>query len=130
MDTLGRRIMGIGVLRGSGRRGGSELGRLLAIAALGFALATPPSGQAAVVHCSAGNVSCLIQAITTANGTVGADTVELEAGTYSLTAVDNETGGANGLPVITRPLTIRGVGAEATVIERVGSARRFASCVS
>jgi hypothetical protein len=40
----------------------------------------------------------------------------LEACTYTLTAVDNDTDGRNGLPSVTSHLTLRGAGAESTVI--------------
>ena len=42
--------------------------------------------------------SCLIAAINEANANGEANTIRLEAGTYTLTAVDNRTDGPNGLP--------------------------------
>jgi hypothetical protein len=54
-----------------------------------------------------------------------ANTITLEAGTYTLTAVDNMTNGNNGLPSVTSVLTIQGAGADTTVIERGASAPGF-----
>ena len=79
-----------------------------AVAALGLALAVPRAGQATTFRCGAGNVACLIAAITAANANGQPNTIRLAAGTYTLTAVDNDTDGSNGLPSITSPLTIRG----------------------
>jgi len=57
-------------------------------------------------------VAALINAITTANGNGEADIINLAAdGTYTLTAVDNNTDGPNGLPSITSEITINGNGA-------------------
>jgi hypothetical protein len=42
------------------------------------------------------------------------DIIELAAGTYVLAQVDNNTGGANGLPSITSPMAINGGGATIT----------------
>src|SRR5919109_1570538 len=75
--------------------------------------------------CAAGDVACLIEAITQANSTGVATTITLEAGTYTLTAVNNTTNGPNGLPSITSTLTIQGAAADATVIERDTSAPFF-----
>jgi hypothetical protein len=44
---------------------------------------------------------------------------------YTLTAVDNATVGPNGLPSITSRLTLRGIGAQSTIIERAASAPPF-----
>ena len=53
----------------------------------------------------------------------GADTLELPAGgTLTLTAVDNTTDGANGLPVVSSVITIAGQG---STLERSGSAPAF-----
>jgi hypothetical protein len=60
----------------------------------------------------------MIAAIHAANGNGAENTITLAAGTYILTAVDNDTDGPNGLPSITSLLTIQGTGAETTVIER------------
>jgi hypothetical protein len=81
--------------------------------------------QAADFACTAGDVTCLITAINTANANGEANTITLEAGTYTLTAVDNTTDGPNGLPSVTSTLTIQGAGADTTVIERDRSAPMF-----
>jgi hypothetical protein len=93
-----------------------------AVAALGLALALPVSGQAKTFRCGAGDVACLIDAINEANANGQTNTIRLAAGTYTLTAVNNA---ANGLPLITSPLTITGRGAETTIIERDASAPGF-----
>jgi hypothetical protein len=81
--------------------------------------------QAAMFRCPAGDVACLIAAIDTANGNGEDDMITLNAGTYTLTAVNNDTEGTNGLPSITSTITITGAGAETTVIERSASAPWF-----
>jgi hypothetical protein len=98
---------------------------VLAVAALVCALALARPGQAAEFPCVSGDIACLIRAINTANATGEENTITLEAGTYTLTAVDNTTEGPNGLPSVTSPLTIQGAGAESTVIERAASAPPF-----
>ena len=65
--------------------------------------------HAAEFSCAAGDVACLRAAINAANGNGEANTPTLEAGTYTVTAVDNLTDGANGLPLISETLTIRAV---------------------
>jgi hypothetical protein len=110
----------------SRRRGGDVIWPVAAVMALGLALALPHPVQAETLRCGAGDVGCLIAAINEAN-TNGQqrNTIRLEAGTYTLTAVDNDTDGPNGLPSVTSTLTIRGAGAETTVIERDASAPAF-----
>jgi hypothetical protein len=49
----------------------------------------------------------------------------LQAGTYTLTDVDNDTDGPNGLPSIRSPLTLTGEGADTTFLERAASAPPF-----
>lgn len=69
------------------------------------------------------DVAALIAAINTANGNAEDDVIELAAGcTYTLTAVDNNSPGANGLPLITQPLTIIGNG---VIIERDSASPAF-----
>jgi hypothetical protein len=75
--------------------------------------------QAADFTCSGGDVACLIAAINQANANGHKNTIELQAGAYNLTAVDNDTNGPNGLPSITSTLTIKGAGANATSITRI-----------
>jgi hypothetical protein len=101
-----------------------RIGALL-VALLSSVLASCPAAQAAEFACAAGDVACLITAIQAANANGEANAITLEAGTYTLTAVDNTTDGANGLPSITSPLTIRGAGAERTTIARAAGAPLF-----
>jgi hypothetical protein len=81
--------------------------------------------QATDFTCGAGDVACLITAINTANANGKANTITLEAGTYTLTAVDNNTNGPNGLPSVTGIVTIKGAGADTTSLERDASAPAF-----
>jgi large repetitive protein len=83
--------------------------------------------QGAVFNIAAGDVTALIDAINTANGNNEDDTINLAAGTYTLTAADNEiTGnGPNGLPSITSSINMRGAGADSTVIARDAGALAF-----
>src|SRR5712664_2646350 len=98
------------------------LRRLALGVALGLALAPPPRVQAKTFRCGSGDVPCLLAAIQEANTNGQQDnTIVLAAGTYALTAVDNTTDGPNGLPSITRALTLTAAGAEATIIERPAS---------
>jgi hypothetical protein len=96
-----------------------------ALGLIGVVLMACPPASGAELSCPAGNVACLIAAIQTANGNGEANTLTLAAGTYTLTTVNNETDGANGLPSITSPLTIRGAGTTATSIERASYAPPF-----
>ena len=81
-----------------------------------FVLATTPLVHATVFNCS--NVTCLISKINQANSTTVADTINLAAGTYTLTSINNLNNGENGLPLITSKLTIVGVGVNSTIIKR------------
>jgi hypothetical protein len=85
----------------------------------------PSRVQAEAFRCGAGDAPCLIAAITEANANGHKNTIFLDAGTYTLTVIDNDTDGPNGLPSITSSLSITGVGAETTSIERDGNARPF-----
>ena len=108
--------------------GGPVLRRLALGAALGLALALPLSVQAKTFRCRAGDVPCLIAAINQANANGEQNTIRLEAGTYTLTAIDDSSPGEfgeNGLPVITSTLIIRGQEAETTIIEPAAGAPRF-----
>jgi hypothetical protein len=96
-----------------------------AAVALGLALTSPHAVQAKTFDCGAGDVQCLIDAIHEANANGERNTIHLEAGTYTLTAVDNIDNDRNGLPVITSPLTITGRGAETTIIARDTGAPDF-----
>ena len=69
-------------------------------------------GWAATFDIADGDVTALINAINEANGNGKADTINLaNGGTHTLTAVDNDTNGPNGLPSITSEITIDGNGA-------------------
>jgi hypothetical protein len=88
---------------------------------LGLLSLAPPSAQAATFLCAAGDVTCLIDRINEANANGQANTIILEAGTYTLPGVNNTTDGNNGLPSITSTLTIQGQGPgqgiDATILE-------------
>ena len=100
------------------------LGALL-VALCSSIMALWHSAQAAEFACAAGDVACLIAAINAANANGEANTITLAAGTYTLTAVKNSTDQPNGLPVISSTLTIMGVGADTTIIERAADAPAF-----
>src|SRR5262245_49567253 len=86
---------------------------------LGVTLLSPSPVQARTFHCRAGDVACLIASIKQANVQPGqSHEIRLAAGVYTLTTVENDTDGPNGLPSITRNLTIQGAGADLTIIER------------
>jgi hypothetical protein len=93
---------------------------LLSLLSLGL-----PAGHAADFACATGAVACLIDALNQANANGEANTITLEAGTYTLTAVDNTTDGPNGLPSVTGVVTIQGAGADATILERDDNAPEF-----
>src|SRR5579884_2194516 len=59
----------------------------------------------------AGDVAGLIADINTANSNGQSNTINLSAGTYDLTTVNNFWYGPNGLPAINSNLTIHGNGA-------------------
>jgi len=96
--------------------------------AFGMALAATAPVQAKTFHCGAGDVPCLIAAITEAN-TNGQkkNRIQLDAGTYTLMAADNDTDGPNGFPSITSDLDITGARDEAaaTIIERQARTSTF-----
>src|SRR5262249_23468093 len=94
-------------------------------AVLGLTLALTQPVQAKAFNCDTGDVQCLIAAINEANTNGEHNTIHLQAGTYLLTNVDNDTDGPNGLPSITGDITIRGAGADTTTIERASSAPAF-----
>jgi hypothetical protein len=95
---------------------------LLVVVTLVCTLTTPHPGQAAEFTCPSGDAACPIVVINTANANGEVNTIPLEAGTYTLTGADNTTNGPHGLPSVTSPLTIQGVGADATLLERAASA--------
>ena len=74
-----------------------------------FAVALPYAAEARTFYCGSEDVQCLIFAINDANAdTQEKSTIWLEqGGTYTLTTVNNNIDGPNGLPPITGDLTIR-----------------------
>jgi hypothetical protein len=90
-----------------------------------FAFVLPHSLHAADFFCSAGDVACLIAAVNSANNTPEEDAIILGPGLYTLTTVDNDIDGANGLPSIRSTVTLRGAGADRTIVERDGAAPFF-----
>jgi hypothetical protein len=101
-------------------------GCLLVATLVVYALAPARLSQAADFVCTAGDVACLIDAITTANANGETNTITLEAGTYTLTAVaEGSPSEPNGLPSITSTLTVRGAGPDTTIIERAARATMF-----
>jgi hypothetical protein len=116
-----RRLRGAPIVGSLAERGWELRWRValtgLVAMALAVVSAQPAQGATIQVPCS---VPSLIGAIDTANGTVGADTLNLASGcTYILVARDNAF---NGLPVITSEITINGSGA---TIARASSAPSF-----
>jgi hypothetical protein len=100
-------------------------GSVTAMAVLGLASGLPQPVHAETFNCGAGDVPCLIAVINEANANGQENTIRLEAGTYTLTDVDNDTNGPNGLPSITSHLTIKGTGADTTSVARDASAPTF-----
>lgn len=88
-----------------------------------FVLLSIIPAQSAVFDIPSGNVTALIAAINKANANGKKNTINLEPGTYTLTSVDNTSGGSNGLPIVSSTLTIRGD--QSTIIERDSGAPRF-----
>lgn len=88
-------------------------------------LALPAIAAAVEFNVADGDVAGLIAAINAANDEVanpGPDTINLAAnGTYTLTAIDNDTDGPNGLPSITSEITINGKGATVGRSEDAGT---------
>ena len=87
--------------------------------------------HAAEFFCPSGNVTCLIAAINQANQNGQENTINLEVGTYTIRAIDNNIvgpegllEGPNGLPSITGRITIRQNELGAT-IERDRAAQPF-----
>ncbi|MCW5891068.1 MAG: hypothetical protein KIT14_11020 [bacterium] len=98
-------------------------GTIVAVAA---ALSWSAGLHAATFDIGAGDVAALVAAIDSANGTPEADTINLAAGAYVLTAVaTSEPWGPSGLPTITSDIALVGAGSGATTIERDGSAPAF-----
>jgi hypothetical protein len=83
--------------------------------------------HAAEFFCSSGDVTCLIRAINKANQNGEENTINLAAGTYTLTSLDNSpsSNSGNGLPRIVSAMIINGESAETTIIERDSGAPAF-----
>jgi hypothetical protein len=101
------------------------LGSVSIAAVLIGTLVPSQPGQAGEFICASGDAACLIEAIRAANANGEANTITLEAGTYPLNMVDNNTDGPNALPSITSVLTLQGTGADVTVIERAAGTPAF-----
>lgn len=86
-----------------------------------MSLIVAESTEAATVDCGAGDVQCLVDAINRANADPHHTTIRLAGGTYSLSAIDNLTNGANGLPTIISTLTIKAGGEGATLARAAGA---------
>ena len=99
-------------------------GRLVMATLIGTLGLWQPS-LAAEFTCTGGDVACLIRAMNEANANGEENRITLAAGTFTLTTVDNNTQGRNGLPSITGGLTITGAGADTTMIERAVGAPPF-----
>ena len=110
MNILRRRVTRVSGSDGKNLWCAGVVGSVQVVTAIVLALTLVSSVQAAVFTCPSGDSACLIDAINTANENGEENTIQLEAGVYSLTAIDNMTDEANGLPSITSSLTI--VGAE------------------
>ncbi len=113
--------------RGRARADGYRLRDVLALGVLAGLVVPAGSASAATftAACSgtSGDPVSLVAAINAANAAGGSNTVQLGAGcTYTLTVVDNNWYGPNGLPAIASDITIQGNGA---TITRPTSAPRF-----
>ena len=85
-------------------------------------LALVQSAEANTFDCSAGDVQCLVSAISQANADPKhKTTIRLAGGTYALTDADNDTNGLNGLPSIVGNVTITAGGAGATLTRLAGA---------
>jgi hypothetical protein len=90
-----------------------------------FSLVEAKPVHAKTFNIASGDVAGLVNAINQANSNGQRNTIKLAAGSYTLTAVDNTTDGANGLPSITGNITITGAKTNITVIERDVNAPSF-----
>jgi len=103
------------------------------ITTLVLTLTSANVASARVFHCASGDVFCLIGSIRSANERRGPDTIILEAGTYTLTVIDNTEDGrnregfqeGNTLPSVTSRLTIEGAGPTETTIDSSFAGRVF-----
>ena len=92
-----------------------------------FLLLSTIQSYAEVFNIPSGNVTALVAAINAANANGEENTINLEPGTYTLTAIDNGVidSNSNGLPIITGIISINGIDALATFIERDPAAPIF-----
>ena len=98
---------------------------MISIVGLALALAAPVV-QASTFTCASGDVQCLIIAINQANANGQPEnTIQLKPGTYTLTNIDNNTDGPNGLPSITSTLTIHVAAHKTATITRASNALNF-----
>jgi hypothetical protein len=88
----------------------------------------PVEGTANASDFFCSDVTCLISAMNDANTIAVANTINLDPGSYTATSVNNVQQGANGLPLVTNELTINGVDAAMTIIERVYDERDHRCC--
>jgi Right handed beta helix region len=95
--------------------------RMLVLFAVASA-ASPPVVHGAVFNVAGGDVAGLIAAVDAANANGEADTINLGAGTYTLTSAQAPS---TGLPEVTTEIDIVGAGAASTVVTRDPGAPRF-----
>ncbi len=88
-------------------------------------LTMAPTLHAAVFDIACGDVAALTAAITSANAKNQSDVINLAPCAYTLTVVDNDTDGPNGLPSITSRIRITGAGPAQTSIARASAAEPF-----
>lgn len=86
--------------------------------------------RSATFDVAGADTAALIDAINAANATPDADTINLGAGTFTLSTPDNSSSGPNGLPSIVTEITINGASLDAagmltTVLERDPAAQPF-----
>ena len=101
----------------------------LRVVIFSLCIAVPPVVHADTFVCTAGDVGCVIASMAKSNANgPGHDYISLNAGTYTLTRVDNaalDGDGKNGLPAVTGALTIFGPGQGVTLIHRAEGAPFF-----
>ena len=103
--------------------------------ALVLTVGVPSLASATVFFGGSGDVFCLIGSIRSSNEGRGADTIILEAGTYTFTVADNTVdfpfspgtspGQGNALPSITGRVTIQGAGPTETILDGSSLLRLF-----
>lgn len=99
---------------------------LLAVFVVNTTLDTPDANPGDGVAADASGLVSLRAAIQEANASVGGDTIELPAGTYTLTLIGNgEEAAATGDLDITDGVTLTGAGPDSTVIDGIGQDRVF-----